>query len=294
MPYPLVSICIPCYNHADYITQTLDSILLDTYPNKEIVIIDDGSSDNSVDIIQTWIEHHLQVPVKFKHRKNKGLSKTLNELLKLSEGEYITFLASDDLLLSDGIMKRYHYLQSHLDKKAVFGDCIVIDDNGKKLYDSGLFQYRKANLKNLRSNAGLKKEFITNFALPGSIFMMHKDIFQKHCIYFDETMFIEDLDFLLQIAAKEMVGFLEDKVSAYRIHKENMSLATSSHFLKILIDSRKTLIRNLSLYDGINHFHIWKQIAKFTIRICLYRFDLMKKRVTEFISRVIFKNKEDI
>lgn len=84
-------------------------------------------------------------------------------LLKLSQGEYITFLASDDLLLSDGIIKRYHYLQSHPDKKAVFGDCIVIDDNAEKVYDSGFFQYRKSNLKNLQSNAGLKKEFIINF-----------------------------------------------------------------------------------------------------------------------------------
>lgn len=107
-------------------------------------------------------------------------------------------------------------------------------------------------------------------------------------------MCIEDLDFFLQIAAKEMVGFLEDKVSAYRIHNENISLATSSHFLEILIDSKNTLINNVSLYDGINRFHIWKQIAKFTIRIYLYRFDLMKKRAAEFIPQVIFKNKEDI
>ncbi len=272
MPYPLISICMPCYNHADYITQTLDSILLDTYPNKEIIIIDDGSSDNSVDIIQLWIQqHHFKIPIKFKSRSNKGLSKTLNEILKISQGEYITFLASDDLLLSDGIIKRYQYLQARPDKKAVFGDCIVIDENGDKLYNSGLFQYRKSNLKNLQSNAGLQKEFITNFALPGSTFMLHKEIFVKYGIYFDETMIIEDLDFCLQIAAENLVGFLEDKVSAYRIHKKNMSLGTSSNYLKILIDSKKILLRNLALYDGINRFYIWQQVIKFTVRIYLYK-----------------------
>ena len=78
---PLVSIIIPCYNHEQYVNYALSSIIEDTYPNIEIVIINDGSTDNSDGIINEWIsQHQAKISIKYKNRGNRGLCKTLNEL----------------------------------------------------------------------------------------------------------------------------------------------------------------------------------------------------------------------
>ncbi len=72
---PKVSYIIPVYNHQEYVLQSLDSVVADNYPNKELVIINDGSTDCSHEIIQTWIESHkLNIDILYKNRSNKGIS----------------------------------------------------------------------------------------------------------------------------------------------------------------------------------------------------------------------------
>ncbi len=90
---PLVSILIPYYNHKQYVAQTLDSILNDTYPNKEIVIINDGSTDPDISVINDWIERNSsKLSINLISRANKGITKTFNELARTSKGKYIIFV----------------------------------------------------------------------------------------------------------------------------------------------------------------------------------------------------------
>ena len=114
---PLVSFLIPYYNHKQYIGQTLDSILNDTYPNKEIIIINDGSTDTDISVINNWIERHSStLPIKFISRENKGITKTFNELARTSKGKYIVFCASDDYLINDTISNRVSILEKNQEK----------------------------------------------------------------------------------------------------------------------------------------------------------------------------------
>ncbi len=267
----LISILIPAYNHANYVTQTLNSILKDSYPNKEIIIIDDGSSDNTDLVIKEWIkEHKDKIKIKYKSRKNQGLTKTLNELLSMSEGEYITTLASDDYLLDKGLEKRYNYLEYHVDKYAVFSDCIVVDSNSNILYKSALFELKSTNRANLNTDAGIQKEFITNFSMPGPVLLIKREYYTKFGEY-NESMYMEDFDLYLTLAAKNLIGFLDEKVSAYRIHQTNMSSSKSSNYLKLLIDSKKTLKLHKNSFKGYHKFLLYKEILKFSIRIVLNR-----------------------
>ena len=111
--FPLVSIRIPSFNHRQFVEQALDSVIQDSYPNKELVIIDDGSTDDSAAVISRWIDtngHRIAVNYS-RHPRNLGIARTLNELVKRCAGEYIAGVASDDYLLPDGILQRYLYLQ---------------------------------------------------------------------------------------------------------------------------------------------------------------------------------------
>ena len=267
----LVSVLIPAYNHQAYVAQTLDSILNDNFKDKEIVIINDGSTDDTDDVIRKWINKNKnKISIIYKSRENRGLPKTLNELLRLSSGSYLVALSSDDYLLDGGIEKRYLYLVSHPDKYAVFADCIVVDNESRKTHDSGLFELRNADKKRLFSDEGIKKEFISNFVVPGPVLMVRRDFYNQFG-NFNEEMYMEDYDLYLRFASKSLIGFLDEKVSAYRLHDANMSSINNQEFVKLLEHSKKTLLLHLDNFKGYNNLLLIKEIIKFTIRIKLLK-----------------------
>jgi len=267
----LISILIPAYNHEAYVTQTLDSIASDPFPDKEIVMINDGSTDDTDRVIREWIaQNGEKVQITYKSQQNQGLTKTLNTLLSLASGDYLVTLASDDFLLPEGLEKRYRYLQKHPEKYAVFADCIVVDQHGNQTHDSGLFSLRHANRAKLLTDEGIKEEFISNFAVPGPVLMVRRDFYTRFGAY-NEEMCMEDYDLYLKFAARNLIGFLDEKVSAYRIHETNMSTSSNRNFIKLLEDSRKTLRLHWNDFHGYHKWLLAKEIAKFSIRIELQR-----------------------
>lgn len=98
MKQPLVSVVITCYNYADYVEQAIKSILQQTYKNIELIIIDDGSTDKSLDIITKYRDS-----AKIVSRKNKGIVYTRNEAIQLAKGRYLCFLDADDYFDQDFI-----------------------------------------------------------------------------------------------------------------------------------------------------------------------------------------------
>src|ERR1039457_6887169 len=92
---PLVSVLVGCYNHARYVTETLESVRLQTYPKIQLIIWDDCSRDNSVEAIQSWIRQHNYECIFLQHSVNRGICQSLNEALALAQGKYISMVAAD-------------------------------------------------------------------------------------------------------------------------------------------------------------------------------------------------------
>lgn len=274
--YPLVSIIVPAYNHEKYIKNTLDSIVNDTYPNKEIVIIDDGSTDNTNVIIEKWIQNCDELIIRYKSRENKGVTKTLNELIDLANGTYICGLASDDYLFDEGIKKRVEYLKKNSSKLAVIGDCTVVDSENNKIYDSCLIDYFKVNINNYKSDRLLKNEIIFRWAVAGPTFLAKKELYFKKDIEYNENLVGEDWDMALKLVSKGYLGFIDDIVGAYRLHNNNTCREFENEILK---DRIKTAIINLK------YFHFNDQIKLLYVMAKLSRVYLIK-----IFNRVIFKN----
>ncbi|MDQ7062028.1 MAG: glycosyltransferase [Sulfurimonas sp.] len=245
----LVSVIIPAYNHEKYILKALDSVLNDEYPNKELVIIDDGSTDETNSLITHWIKNNTDklsiLSIKYKTRSNKGVSKTLNELIRMSDGEYICIVASDDYLLNGGIAKRVEYLQQNTTKMAVFGDCIVVNQENITTYASGLKNYYTVKIENYQDDTSLKNEIIMRWSVPGPVFMARRIMYTKHNIFYSENLIGEDWDMYLRLVSKNYLGFIDFKVAAYRIHDSNTCISFEN---EILIDRIKTIISNLKLF----------------------------------------------
>lgn len=248
---PLVSILVPLYNHERFISQCLDSILQDPYPAKEIIVLDDGSADNSWSALQEWHVRNksaLPIPLKSKKRENRGLCRTLNELVSMASGEYIALLASDDYLLPGGIQARVDYLHGHPDKLAVFADCAVVDNDNQLICKSGIEELRKGRKKYLGYDNLCGYEVVFHWCVPGPVFMARRETYDIIGPY-DETLLVEDWDYYLRLISRNAIGFLDYPVAAYRLHDRNMiKMISASDWIDWPLE---TVNKNISRLNGI-------------------------------------------
>lgn len=124
---------IPSYNHAAYVQATIQSVIDQDYDNIELIIIDDGSKDASVEKISALVSACQErfVRFEFRARQNRGLCATLNEGIAWCEGQYFSAIASDDLMMPVKTRVQVDYLQKHETCSAVFGGMDVIDAEGR-------------------------------------------------------------------------------------------------------------------------------------------------------------------
>lgn len=277
-PDPLVSIIIPAFNHERFVGQCLDSVLADDYPNKEIVVIDDGSSDGTFDVIKSWADRHAHaVPISVFSRPNRGVTCTLNELLLMARGELVLPIASDDYLLPGGVRALVMALAADPSYRAVFGDCVVVDAAGQMVFPSTLFGYRHTNRDRLVEL--LADELITNWTVAGPALLYVREPILSMGGY-SEDLFVEDWDFYLRLVAKGWLRFVDCKVSAYRLHDSNahrnparvghrgerrkVALRAARHFRG---RRRRLLLRQALYFSPVQLAHLLRRAARKAIKV---------------------------
>ena len=226
---PLVSLLVPAFNHGRYIQTCLDSALKDGYPNLELIVLDDGSIDDTYERAAAWGETHQGGLTSFSllRQHNRGLTPTLNRLVAKAQGTFVTFLASDDLLLPGGIKARVDYLIAHPELLAVFADCIVVDEKGRTVHSSGLSGLHRANRRALMDPRFMRRELLLRWTVPGPVFLARREAYNesKGVGRYDEGMIVEDRDYYCRLLVQRALGFLDVSVSAYRVHGANMCRA---------------------------------------------------------------------
>ncbi|CAM3757711.1 glycosyltransferase family A protein [Mucilaginibacter galii] len=251
---PLVSVIIPCYNHESYILECLDSVINNDYKNIEIVVINDGSTDESASVIRKWIDDNSSsVPILFTDRENRGLAKTLNELVQTANGSYITLLASDDMLTPYSISVRVKSLQG-TSKLVVVGDAQVIDSESKIILQSAIVDLYHGDKANYLSDEKLKDSVIKQWSVPGPVMMAKKEVYNVIGPY-PENILAEDLNFYLHVIGKELLLFIDETVALYRVHDLNMC-RNPKHKKKIVASIIKSYVNNIQYYSNSRKVHI--------------------------------------
>lgn len=236
--FPLVSIVIPCYNHEQFVKDSIQSVIDQTYQNIELIIIDDGSKDSSVEIIEKMLPACEQrfVRFEFRNRPNKGLSATLNESIAWSKGKYFAALASDDIILKNKINLQVKYMEENPKTTAVFGSANYIDENN--------------NIKTLdqlkQQEYVFDKIFLNECQFYAPTQLMRKSTLDEVGGY-DPDILVEDWYMWLKMAEKGSVYCLSDTFANYRIHSNN----TTKNSKFIYDNNMKTLsfYKDHSLYD---------------------------------------------
>jgi len=267
---PLVTVRVPAYNHEAFIDRCLDSVLEQDYPNIELIIIDDGSTDGTADRIRGWLARHEgEIPATFRSRQNRGLTATLNELLKLARGRYLVSLASDDYLLPAGVSTRVEYLETHPGKLAVMGDCIVVDAHGGVMHSSALSGLRHVDKRNYLTDAGIKKEVVARWSVPGPVLMVDRRLYSRVGQY-DESLIVEDWDLYLRMVSQDLLGFVDSPVAAYRLHGANVS-RDPGQATTITRQLLRTAVKNFRRFDTISRLRLSMRIIRLSIGFVLLK-----------------------
>lgn len=261
MNKPLVSVCLPAYNHELYVEEMLNSIIDQDYPEKELLIINDGSSDSTHERIQEWIESNSsKIDIQYRNRENRGISATLNELLSMAKGSYIAGASSDDYLLPGSLSTRINYLLNHPEKKAVFGDFNVISDSGMLLHQSGIEGHYNGNKKLFLDSSSLKEEMLRRFCIAGPVLLFDRSIFEV-INEFDESLMAEDWDMYIRLSAQDILGFVNIPVAAYRWH-DLCTCRSKRNKQKLYAYEIRVLKKNMHYFKGEDRAHIEKRLTK--------------------------------
>lgn len=217
---PLVSVLIPSYNHSNYIAETLKSLCEQTYKNIELIIIDDGSKDNSVEVIKSYMPKLLESieSVNFFQQVNMGICKTMNRGLKLANGKYFCILPSDDIMHQNFLKKQVRFLEDNAFSCSYTNgyhiDTAFLDN---KEYHKGVPFSDSIPFKSGNIHSFLLEHV---FRLPSPSFVYRLDILQE-IGGFDNNIQFEDVDLMLRISNKYEIGYINEKLFFHRIHKNN-------------------------------------------------------------------------
>ena len=256
LQHGLVSICVPVYNHENTLRETLLSALHQSYENIEVILVDNCSTDKSLDIAYSFHDPRLHI---YKNDHNLGMVRNWNKALSLARGEFTLLLCGDDRLYVTSIEKKLALLKRRSDVMLAMSASLVINgDNeilkerhpfprtclldGKKL---ALFSYRTRNIYGEPGNM----LFRTKVALDSGGFA-------------DNTIYATDWDLWLRISCLGTVAYSNEVLMDYRITKSNVTSKTRT---KSMLADDKIMTENIKKYGLLKISKLDQLIHRFTI-----------------------------
>ena len=240
---PLVSLIVLCYNQAQFVVETLESVKAQTYKTTQLIIVDDCSTDGSVAIIERWLKENGIDCTFIRHQQNYGLCKTVNDALAAASGKYISMVASDDIWLPDKIERQVKIMESQPEHVAVlYSDAFQIDENGHPLPDTFVPPSRR--LIKMPEDQILNMLLEYNF-IPAVTTLIRRSCYEQVGLY-DENLPWEDWDMWMRIARHYSFIYSPIASARYRRHQRSITHSDASRMMK---DSFKVCYKQFSFGD---------------------------------------------
>lgn len=219
---PLVTVICLSYNHAEFVIEALESVLHQTHNNVELIIADDFSTDNSVEIIEQWLKQHPQIPF-IVNVENLGNTKTFNKCLKIAKGAFLIDLAADDVLNPDCIVQQLKGFAetTYENVGLIYGNAELISEKGAFIKD---YFETDSNRKRLKSQptgniyVGLLNGINNVCSISG---LVKREVFEKLKGY-DENLAYEDYDFWIRASRIYNFDYVDEILIKKRVLEDSM------------------------------------------------------------------------
>lgn len=208
---PKVSVVIPTYNRANYLRQTIDSVLAQTYTDYEIIVLDDGSTDNTKETAALYKDK-----IKYFYQENRGPTAGKNSGMQKARGEYIAFLDDDDLWLPEKLAKQVEVLENNRELAFACSGSYVINAKGEIIDEWKKVTQNQETFSNL---------YEANFVFTLTVMVRRKCLAATGL--FDESLYIvQDYDLWLRLAKRYPFAYIALPLAKYRKHDSNVTKNT--------------------------------------------------------------------
>ncbi len=208
---PLVSIILPTYNGSRYLAQSVESCLGQTYKNLELIVVDDGSTEDIVGILKPYKDHpRLRI---FRHEKNLGLPQALNTGFRNSTGQYLTWTSDDNYYADNAIEEMSRFLQTYPEVDFVYADSYILDESDGNPAPK---VQRNALPEDLSVRNGI-----------GACFLYKRKVYETIGEYNPRFFLAEDYDYWIRVAQRFRMQRLFRPLYYYRFHRNSLTLRCS-------------------------------------------------------------------
>ena len=253
---PLISVIIPTYNVGELLAESLKSVFAQTYPRYEVIVVDDGSTDNTTEVVREFKDRILYL-----YQDNHGPSAARNKGIKRGQGKYFCFLDADDLWTPNKLEVQVAFMERHSDIGLVFSDCERFDSKGV-IGAPGVIAQR-FYLPYTPIPDAFMKLVMRNFIVLSTV-MVRKRCLDKVGLFDENLRSVEDRDLWLRIAADFEIGYLPLILAKYRFHSSNIS-SDGELALRSLIS---VLNNNRRLFPGLVPAPVWnKRLADLYLKL---------------------------
>ena len=216
---PSVTVWVPSYNHGPYLAAALDSVLAQTLDDLELVVVEDGSSDTSLEIAERYAGAHPDRVTLLTHpgHANRGVAESANLAIAHSSGRFLLGLASDDMLYPDTLERQVAFLERHPGVGCVYGHAHMVDEEGRRIPDARTFGI------DLTRDGRVIERLVQGNTIPSMTAM-----FRHECLEqaggFDPALVYSDWELFVRVAAHSQIAFLPRALAQYRVHGTNASV----------------------------------------------------------------------
>jgi glycosyltransferase involved in cell wall biosynthesis len=240
-----VSVITPSYNQAQFVEETILSVLNQDYLDVEYIVMDGGSTDGTVDILEKYSDR-----ITWKSEKDSGQSDAINKGLRVATGEIVAFLNSDDTYEPQAISRVAEFFQNNPEKKWVFGRCRIIDESGREIRKP-ITWYKNLLLRNYSYGKLLAENFISQ---PATFW--RKELLSEIGYMNKTEHLLMDYEYWLRIGQRYCPGLLDEYLANFRFYAGSK---TGSGFVKQL----QNQMRLAQLYGAGHPVSVWLSKANY-------------------------------
>ena len=230
---PIISIIMNCYNGEAFLNEAINSITKQTFENWELIFFDNNSKDNSEKIVKSFKDSRIKY---FKSDRLLNLYDARNLAVKKTNGDYISFLDTDDMWTKDKLEKQINFIKKNSNYKILYSNYYVLKNNEKQIM-----------YKNELPSGFITQKLLDFYGIGINTAFLDKSIFDQYNFKKDLNI-IGDFDFFIKTSKKFEIGYISDPLTFYRIHENSFTKKNYKMYINELSnwirENEKTLLKN--------------------------------------------------